>query len=355
MEKRSTSTTIRIMSEIGLMAAAGFILDVLAKMISRGLFPSGGSISIAMIAIMIIAFRRGFFPALGVGFILAIFDLLQGPFLIASTPIRILFQVMLDYAIPYPLVALTALLRPAFKKANSKKVAIRFLILGALIGASAKFASHFCAGILFWADPSTFAWGLIGMNPYAYCFLYNFAYMGPSMVLCIVLLCLIYLRAPRLFGTDQKEVGGNQKANRKGLILSATSLLFGLFMFTISLVSYINSYVRDDYGASGAQIGFDKAYLLLWFVGAFLILFSLASFMNALKNYKATFFPAGISIVSGISALMSLGFVLSDYVKGRSDWRIASLLIASIAVLTAGLYAFLTTRPSRNSVREIKR
>ena len=59
-----TQKLIRTICEIGLFAALGFILDEIQGALSGSLFIAGGSIGFAMIAVLIIAYRRGLIPAL---------------------------------------------------------------------------------------------------------------------------------------------------------------------------------------------------------------------------------------------------------------------------------------------------
>ena len=201
MVQNRVHRTVQTMAEVGIMAAVGFILDLIASVAFKGVFPNGGSISIAMICVLAIAFRRGPIAALGVGFIMGAFDLMKGPYAIASTPDRVVMQLILDYVIAYPMVATAAVVKPLFDRAETKAQALLWVIVGTLIGGTMKLLSHFLSGIFFWADPSGFAWELTWMNPYLYCFLYNFAFTGPSIVLSGLILGLAYWRAPHLLRT----------------------------------------------------------------------------------------------------------------------------------------------------------
>ena len=59
---------LRFIAEIGIFTALGLVLDYAAGWYSNFIFPSGGSISIAMVPIFIIAFRWGLKGGLTVGF-----------------------------------------------------------------------------------------------------------------------------------------------------------------------------------------------------------------------------------------------------------------------------------------------
>lgn len=59
----------RFMTEVAMMTALGIILDYLAGVFSIKLWPNGGSISIAMIPILLMGFRYGLKGGLLTGFL----------------------------------------------------------------------------------------------------------------------------------------------------------------------------------------------------------------------------------------------------------------------------------------------
>ena len=70
---KNTSKLVTTLCEIGIFAALGFVFDELQGILFKSVFPSGGSIGIAMIAVLIIAYRRGLWPALLTGLIMGLF------------------------------------------------------------------------------------------------------------------------------------------------------------------------------------------------------------------------------------------------------------------------------------------
>lgn len=199
MKEKQKVSPVRLMAEIGIIAALGFVIDELQSAISRGLFVNGGSIGFAMVAVIIMAYRRGFLPALATGFIMSLLDTATGPYILPGTWFQATAQVALDYVLAYPVVALAGLFKPAFDNSQTKGGKATWLIVGCLVGGFAKFAVHYAAGAIFWADPSNFAWDLTWMNPYLYVFVYNIAYMGPCIVLSTLIAMLIFWRAPSLY------------------------------------------------------------------------------------------------------------------------------------------------------------
>jgi hypothetical protein len=110
---KNTSKLVTTLCEIGIFAAVGFVLDELQGIIFKGVFPNGGSIGFAMIAVLIIAYRRGFIPALVTGLIMGLLDIASNAYIVN------VFQLFLDYIFPYALVALAALTKPLYDRATS--------------------------------------------------------------------------------------------------------------------------------------------------------------------------------------------------------------------------------------------
>lgn len=342
MGKSKLSASVQVMAEVGIMAAVGFILDLIAGVLFKGLFPNGGSISIAMIAVLVIAYRRGFLPSLGVGLIMGAFDLMKGPYLIASTPDRIFFQVILDYIIAYPCVSLAALFKPLFDQSKTRGQAIAWIIVGSFVGGAMKFFSHYLSGILFWADPSGFAWDLTWMNPHLYCILYNLAYTGPSIVLSGLVLCLTYIRAPQLLrlpATKETEPEETKKSDPVSVI-SLISAAAGVAIFTVFLIRYIRSYESYDDGW-GVDYSFDRMALQLWILGAALFVLSLICFYNARKHYQWRVYPIAMEAYGFLSLLSSLSLLIKQGQKGAIEVSVWIWFSLSIAIMVAaGAYLF---------------
>ena len=129
---------------------------------------------------------------------MGLLDLATGPYIIPGDAWRAFVQVFLDYVAAYPMVAFAAIFRKAFLNAEEKQKKVRFLCLGSILGGLLKLFAHFLSGILFWADPSGFAFSWNWMNPYLYCFLYNALYVLPCLVLSLGFLLVLFWRIPSL-------------------------------------------------------------------------------------------------------------------------------------------------------------
>lgn len=198
MTKKKNHDIVMTMVEIGVMAALGFVLDELSGIMFKGVFVNGGSIGIAMVCVLVMAFRRGFVPALATGLVMGLLDLATGPYIIPGDAWRAFVQVFLDYVAAYPMVAFAAIFRKAFLNAEEKQKKVLFLCLGSILGGLLKLFAHFLSGILFWADPSGFAFSWNWMNPYLYCFLYNALYVLPCLALSLGFLLVLFWRIPSL-------------------------------------------------------------------------------------------------------------------------------------------------------------
>lgn len=183
---------IKIITEVAIITAIAFGLDYLQGGLSRGLFTNGGSIGVAMIPIMLLAFRRGYIPALISGFILSTIQMVGGVYAIANSWYNVLLQVALDYILAYPLVAQAGLFYKKFQNAKTSKERIGWIIIGCVLGGMLKYVSHVLSGALFFSDLS-------------YSLLYNGAYMIPNTIICTTIMVLILLKAPQLFLLPNKE------------------------------------------------------------------------------------------------------------------------------------------------------
>ena len=184
---------VKIIAEVAIMTAIAFALDFLQGGLTRGLFPNGGSIGLAMVPILVLAYRRGFVPALVSGFILAIIQMTGGVYAIASEWYSVILQILLDYVLAYPLVACAGLFYQKFRESEAKSDRIKWIIIGSVLGGFLKYVSHVLSGVLFWKN-ADFAGG-----PFLYSVLYNGTYMIPNIIIATLLLVLLLNSAPHIF------------------------------------------------------------------------------------------------------------------------------------------------------------
>ena len=108
---------VRTIAEIGIFAAIGFVLDEVQGALSFS-FTAGGSIGFAMVAVLIMAYRRGFLPAIFTGLIMGLLDISTKAYIVHWA------QLFLDYILPYALVGIAGLFKPFFDKTDNRNVKI---------------------------------------------------------------------------------------------------------------------------------------------------------------------------------------------------------------------------------------
>ena len=305
---KNTTNTIRTICEIGIIAALGFVLDELQGILWKGIFINGGSIGIAMIAVLVMAYRRGFLPAFMTGLLMGLFDSLTGPYVIHPV------QFLLDYLVPYAMVAAAGFLKPLFDTSASKTEKILWLVSGAVLGGVLKFFSHYFAGIFFWADPSGFAWNLQDMNPFLYCFVYNIAFIGPSIILTGGLLVLMYIINPRLLG-DTPLVESKEASDTKTLpiVFSSIVMACGIFCFIWFLVVYIKSIYPYENGFDA-----DPDSMVIFVLGLFMLILGVICLISSFKK-KSVYMvmSSALLAITSISLIYGIARLARAYIKHK--------------------------------------
>ena len=187
-----THLRIRALCEGAILLALALVLNVLSKSIFANL-PQGGSISLAMFPLLLIAHRWGWRQGLLAGFCYGLLDmLLDGGYAWGWQ------SILLDY-----LVAYTALGLGGFFRGKAWGI---FPCVA--IGCVGRFAVHYLSGVtLYRIIEPTGIEGMEGLgvfvNPHVYSLVYNGAYMLPNMLLAMVIAGLLYVPMKKFFaGSD---------------------------------------------------------------------------------------------------------------------------------------------------------
>lgn len=325
----------RIIVEIGIFAAIGFVLDEIQGVIFGSVFLAGGSIGFAMVAVLIIAYRRGWLPALCTGLIMGLLDLITKSYIISF------WQVLLDYILPYALVGLAGLFKPLFDSSETTKGKILYLSLGAFAGGILKFLSHFIVGALVWAELYK-AWDI--ESNFLYSFLYNIAFVGPSIILSLALLITLYKRAPKVITTPaiSKAAKPHEHIKAYDYVINPTMIVSGLFLFIFYLVNYIQHATLKDKGAEGIKLSSNQDAVLLMFTGLLLlIVFGVCIFktMKDKQNNKST--TLCLILLSASHLVYAISKILIIYLEEYTDpklyfvWMVLSFMGLCVFV---GLY-----------------
>lgn len=185
---------VLLMVEIAIFAALGFVLDFIAFRM-----PQGGSVSLVMIPIVLMAFRRGIGAGVITGLLVGLLQIVTG--FISVAPLSfgfVVMQVILDYLLAYGVVGLAGMMRgrylEAVRERKTGKV-IAMVALGVLIGSFLRYVIHVITGILFFG---MFADG----NVFVYSAVYNATYMIPVAIVAAIVCSLLFITAPRLTQPD---------------------------------------------------------------------------------------------------------------------------------------------------------
>jgi len=170
----------KFIAEVSYFTALGIVFDIICGALFSFAWLEGGSISIAMLPIYLMAFRWGLKGGVTTGVLIGVLQLIWAP---GSYKIHWL-QVLLDYPIAYGVVGLAGLFTKIITTSNNKKQ-ILYIILAMVFSGLLRLLSHTISGLYF------------GLNWWG-SFIYNVGYMGPSIIICVIILLLIFKRNEKL-------------------------------------------------------------------------------------------------------------------------------------------------------------
>ena len=169
---------IQVIAETAILIALSLVLDIIGGAYFSFAWLNGGSISIAMIPIIIIAYRFGTQQGLMAGFLVGIIQLMwsenYGP-----------LSVVLDYMVAYTVVGLAGLFRKQLQGPNNTIRIVPFL-LSLLVVFVLRLTTHTISGIVVFEVPF---WGSLT---------YNGSYLGISIVACGLILWLLMEKAQKI-------------------------------------------------------------------------------------------------------------------------------------------------------------
>lgn len=172
--------------EVSIFAGLALILDFISI---KG-WTQGGSISLAMVPVFLIAFRRGLRGGLLTGLLFGILQLITNPYFMS------IIQVVIDYGAAFTSLGLAGLVSRKIKQSTelgqNAKV-ILFIVVGTFIGSLFRFLSHYVAGITFYAE-----YAPEGTPVPLYSLVYNGSYMLPNFILSAIVMILLINASKRL-------------------------------------------------------------------------------------------------------------------------------------------------------------
>ena len=218
---------------------------------------------------------------------------------------------------------------------------IVWLLVGTVVGGFAKLLSHYLAGIIYWTDPEWFAWGLNEMNLYLYCFVYNIAFVGPSILITGGLLTVVYLTAPKVLTNKAfVETVDNDTRGIVPVLISGFLIVAGAFLFVFFLVKWIQSF---SYNAEDVKYKFDQDSMVIYVLGIFIATLGaicLASYFKFRFNYLLlASVMLVITVISLLYAAGKAGYALQADIDPTKYW--IWLIVASIGFVLSEIFFVL--------------
>ena len=167
----------RMLTYAAICIALGFILSY----IRFYHLPQGGSITMAsMLPVMVFSYFFGPLPGIIAGLSYGLLQLLQDFYVVHP------LSLMLDYPLAFACLGLAGVLRNRHIRLGR----IEFnLPLGILIAGLGRFLCHYISGVAFFGE-----YAPEGMAPAWYSLVANLSYLGPEIVICLVLVLIPQVR-----------------------------------------------------------------------------------------------------------------------------------------------------------------
>ncbi|MBR4173450.1 MAG: energy-coupled thiamine transporter ThiT [Clostridia bacterium] len=140
--------------------------------------PQGGSVSLAMVPILFISFRRGAKAGITAG---AVYGLLS---VIFDGTIYHPMSIFLDYIFAFGILGI----------AGFFKTTVWGMVSGSAVAILGRFFFSLMSGVFLFAS-----YAPEGQSPWIYSIIYNGSYMLPELLIAIAVLVTLYLSAPKLF------------------------------------------------------------------------------------------------------------------------------------------------------------
>ncbi|MCR5128993.1 MAG: energy-coupled thiamine transporter ThiT [Lachnospiraceae bacterium] len=168
----------KILVEGALMIALATVLSFIRVV----KLPWGGSITLlSMLPIVLFSIRRGVKAGLGVSFLFALVQFVQGImdglFGWGLTPGSLIACILLDYLLAFTVLGLAGLFR---------KKGVTGWICGIALAILLRFVMHFLSGVVIWKSFGQLWGDFFTENTVLYSLLYNGAYMLPEMIFTII-------------------------------------------------------------------------------------------------------------------------------------------------------------------------
>lgn len=194
------SYRVRVMVEIALAVALAATLNLFHVRLPINI--AGGSISLDMVPIFVVALRLGLIPGLITGGLWGLFDLLFQPYVVHPV------QLVLDYPLAFALCGLAGLGAVHVQrtmKAGRLGPATALAVLWVLLGGLGRFASHLVSGAVFFGANAP-----AGQPVWVYSALYNISYLAPSIIGAVIVVPILLMALTKAAPAPIKSTEGNE-------------------------------------------------------------------------------------------------------------------------------------------------
>ncbi len=158
--------------------AAFVALSVICSFIKVWEMPQGGSVSMTMVPILLISFRKGPLAGIITGSLYGLISML-----LAGT-IYHPMSILLDYLLAFALVGMAGFFRKSLPG----------VLAGTFLGIAGRFVSSLVSGAVLFGE-----YAPVGQNPWVYSLIYQASYLVPELIICLVVVGILYGKAKRFF------------------------------------------------------------------------------------------------------------------------------------------------------------
>jgi thiamine transporter len=190
MARRAPLRT-RLVVEGGLVIA----LSVVLSFVTIWQMPQGGSISLAMLPMLVYAFRRGLVPGFIAGALYGVIDALLKPYVVHP------IQFLLDYPVAFGALGLAGMFSALWvrnvRAGHLGRGVVVALVPGVLLAALGRYAAHVLSGMVYFAEYA-------GDSPVlVYSLVYN-SFVLVSAAACLVAIPLLMRALPAIEEGDRR-------------------------------------------------------------------------------------------------------------------------------------------------------
>lgn len=154
--------------------------------------PQGGSVSLEMLPLFLLSFRRGLRIGVIGGVVLGLLKLTISPQVVHPA------QLLLDYPVAFGAIGISGVFKVKDRSikdsmSHSRSLYILWMACGIILGSTCRFIFHLISGVIFFSQT-------VGIKAWLASAIYNSAYMIPSAILCLIFIPVIvrFLPATRI-------------------------------------------------------------------------------------------------------------------------------------------------------------